>query len=126
MRFFKRSTLRERRLVKRDTGKVSILVCSPDFDRPLAKKCLESIKAHTTGFEYELLSLENGKYGSFSHPEEINRAMDFARGEHFVTLDDDIEVTPGWLEALLVHSAPDVGAVGCVNLNLQEGHKVSV
>lgn len=44
----------------------------------------------------------------------INRGAEMASGEHLVLLNNDTEVQPGWLEALLraVESGPDVGAVG--------------
>lgn len=113
--------------IPKETGKVSILICSPDFQSSLALRCIESVKRHTTNHNFELILLENGKFGSFSHPSEINRAMSISRGEFFVTLDDDVEVTEGWLDALLDCAKPGVGAVGCINLNLQDNeHKGTI
>lgn len=103
--------------------KVSILICSPNFESKLAKGCIESVKKHTKDIDYELIMLENGHFGDFKHPYDINRAMTIAKGEYFVTLDDDVEVTEGWLSSMLDLVGPDVGAIGCVSLNLEDkGH----
>lgn len=49
---------------------------------------------------------------NFSH--KINLGAAYARGEHLVLLNDDIEViAPDWIESMLMYSLlPDVGAVG--------------
>lgn len=94
----------------------SILVCTPDVNSDLARRCIESVKLHTKNVPYELLIFENGKFGNFQHPREINRVLDTALGDVVVTLDDDVEVTEGWLEAMMAAAQPDVGIVGCVNL----------
>jgi GT2 family glycosyltransferase len=43
-----------------------------------------------------------------------NRAATIARGEHLVFLNDDVEVQPGWLDALVTafDTVPDTGVVG--------------
>ena len=101
----------------RATKSVTILVCTPDVNSRLARRCINSIKKHTPSVDYELLIFDNGGFGSFHHPLEINRALEIARGDALVTIDDDVEVTAGWLEAMLDLAHPDVGIVGCVNLN---------
>ncbi|MCP5054551.1 MAG: glycosyltransferase, partial [bacterium] len=106
---------------------VTILVCTPDLNSELTVKCIESVKKYTPDtINYELLIFDNGKFGSFQHPLEINRAMDIARGDVLVTLDDDVEVTEGWLESMLKLARPDVGVVGCYQLNSQEHAKDTV
>lgn len=107
-------------LRRSDEMTATILVCTPDIDSALAQKCLASIKAHTGNVRYELLVFENGRFGRFQHPLEINRALEIALGDVVVTLDDDVEVTEGWLEALLALAAPDVGIVGNVHVNTRE------
>jgi hypothetical protein len=98
----------------------TILVCTPDINSELATTCIESIKQHTPDTHYELLVFENGRFGRFQHPLEINRALEIALGDVVVTLDDDVEVTDGWLEALLDLATPDVGIVGNVHINTRE------
>ena len=100
-----------------DKKTVTILVCTPDLNSDLTRKCIESVKRYTSNISYELLIFDNGRFGSFQHPLEINRALEIARGDVVVTLDDDVEVTEGWLDALLELAEPDVGIVGCVNLH---------
>lgn len=96
---------------------VTILVCTPDIDSQITKRCIDSIKKHTNHIRYELLLFENGNLGQFQHPLEVNRVLEIALGDVVVTLDDDVELTHGWLEAMIALAAPDVGIVGCVNLN---------
>ncbi len=52
--------------------------------------------------------------GAFNYSAINNFAVEQARGEHIILMNNDIEVlNVGWLEALLEHSQrPDVGAVG--------------
>lgn len=121
--FFRKNKNSKRCNKKVENKKVSILICSPNFESDLAKSCMKSVREFTKGFEYELILIENGKFGSFNHASEINRGLDIARGQYFVTLDDDVEVTEGWLDSMLALAEPDVGAVGCVNLNLQDSHR---
>jgi hypothetical protein len=101
---------------KADGRSATILICTPDVNSELARRCVESVKRHTTGVPYELLIFENGRFGNFQHPREINRVLEVGLGDVVVTLDDDVEVTEGWLEAMLAAATPDVGIVGCVNL----------
>lgn len=105
---------------------VSILVCTPDIHSNFAQTCIERVKQHTQGARYELLVFENGKLGTFRHATEINRVIDIGHGDAVVLLDDDVEVTPGWLEAMLELAAPDVAVVGCVNVHSREEYATSV
>jgi len=44
----------------------------------------------------------------------VNRALPALHGRHVVLLNNDVQVTPGWLDAMLaaIESADDIGAVG--------------
>jgi len=101
---------------------VTILVCSPDIDSRLFRESCSSLKAHTK-VKYDLVVHETGKRGYFNHASELNRALASKTGNKFITLDDDVELTPGWDEALLDIADNDTGAVGCVNLNMRQSHK---
>lgn len=104
--------------LRRRPGLVSIVMLSwnaPQF----TKLALESIRLHTGG-EYEVIIVDNG-----SQPETVawlrtlegvrvifnpenrgyaggnNQALEAARGEYVVLLNNDVVVTEGWLEGLL-------------------------
>lgn len=109
-------------LVSSAAKSATILICTPDVNSAITQRCIDSVRRYTTT-PYELLVFENGKFGSFKHAREINRALEVRNGDVFVTLDDDVEVTPGWLEALLALAQPDVGVVGCVHYDAREGNK---
>src|SRR5262249_46049397 len=89
--------------------------------------CLESVLRHTTS-PYELIVIDNASTdgtpaylhslparpgpqsvevitcsGNLGHPAACNRGLARARGEAVAFLDNDIVLTPGWLEALLLH-----------------------
>ena len=102
---------------KLKNARVSILICTPDIQSEFTKRCTDSVKKYTKGFTYELIYLENGNFHDFNHAREMNRAMSLALGDYFVTLDEDVEVTPNWLESLLACAEDDVGVVGCMNLD---------
>lgn len=101
----------------------TILVCTPDKESALTKTCLDSLAQYTRGVNYELLLFDNGRFGRFQHAREINRALDIAQGDVFVTLDDDVELTEGWLEAMIEEARPDVGIVSCVNLYYDDRYR---
>ncbi|MFP6582308.1 MAG: glycosyltransferase, partial [Candidatus Hydrogenedentota bacterium] len=110
---------------RKSTRTATILVCTPDLSSELATKCIRSIKEHTH-IPYELLVFENGKFGRFQHPLEINRAIEIALGDVVVTFDDDVELTDGWLESLMKLATPDVGLVGNVHLNSRDAAKGTI
>lgn len=66
------------------------------------------LRATVTGIEVVASGVNLGMAGAG------NRGRDLARGELLVTLHDDAEVEPGWLEALVstADSHPEAGAVG--------------
>ncbi len=98
----------------------------------LTHKCLHSIAANTDGPSYEVILVDDqadratrrvlsNTEGArvLVNPENLhflrsmNRGCAAARGKHLVLLNNDVEVEPGWLKALVnrVESAPDVGVV---------------
>ena len=107
---------------------VSIVILS--FNRYHAlKRCIEAIDTHTK-LPFELIILDNGSthqatldycrqlanrpdatviFEDRNHGCSIGRkrALVHARGDYIVTLDNDIEVTPGWLEALILRVEED-------------------
>lgn len=120
-----------------DNPRISIII--PIRDRvDLLRKCIDSILAKTTYNNYELLIVDNCSREKetrdyladlknnnqniriIDFPEEFNfskinnTAAGFATGEHFLFLNNDIEIiTPDWIEALLEQSQrTDVCCVG--------------
>jgi len=107
---------------------VSIVI--PHYRGPIVLDCLESVYSHTQG-AFEVIVVDDGGDGSaqeaktrfpqirlISNPHNLgfaascNRGMRAAEGRYFVLLNNDVEVTPGWLDALLAfaESHPRVGA----------------
>lgn len=104
----------------------------------LNKLFLESIKKHTQ--DYELILVDNNSndgteewlkevfetwnepaslkivelHNNNGWPHGVNAGVSYAEGEHICWLNNDLEVTDGWLKKMLTHLdfAPDVGAVG--------------
>jgi glycosyltransferase involved in cell wall biosynthesis/LmbE family N-acetylglucosaminyl deacetylase len=110
-------------------------------------QCVQSIKKTVT-VPHEILIWDNGSeqhtieflkkhvepienvrtfYSEHNYGPALGRlkALQYAKGEYIVSLDNDIELTPGWLEELLVEAEenPDIAAVCCrvtfPNNNLQ-------
>jgi GT2 family glycosyltransferase len=110
---------------------VSIVV--PVFRRAdLTKRCLESVAAFTSGVSYEVIVIDDGadsqnkralrslsgarvitNQSNLGYLRSINRAAATARGRWLVLANNDIEVQPGWLEALVAcgESSDDVAVV---------------
>ena len=80
------------------TRKVTVAVVTSDLRRPHAAKCLSLLKRHTA--DYDLLILDNNRSRQFNHPREMNKVLRTAKTDYVVLLDDDVYVTPGWLEGL--------------------------
>ncbi len=98
----------------------------------LTRACLESIRHHTTHVSYEVILVEDAadpdtrrllesvRGAQIVHNSEnlgylrsMNRGAELARGEWLVLLNNDTEVTEGWLRAMVecAESAEDVGVV---------------
>jgi GT2 family glycosyltransferase len=75
------------------------------------------LRARVPGARIEHSSVNLGLAGA------LNRGRMLARGEFLVLLHDDVEVEPGWLEALVTacQSDPRIGAVGSLVLNFDGG-----
>ena len=95
--------------------RVTVAVVSADMRSEHARRCLDSIKAHTSDFE--LVLVDNNRGAGFNHSREMNRLLDFCRTDYLALLDDDVFVEPGWLEGLLRAMEPGVGVATPVHRN---------
>lgn len=117
--------------------RISIIIPSKDHTEDL-DKCITSIVEKSTWKNYEIIVVENNsdKKGTFLYYKEIqtrydnvkvvywkgafnysainNYGADFASGDYYILLNNDIEViTPGWMELMLGYcQRKDVGIVG--------------
>ena len=111
---------------------VSIII--PTKDKvDLLKRCIESIESKTSYRNYEIIIVDNSstdpatltylesirhRVVKFDQPFNFSKINNFAaryaKGEHLLFLNNDIEVVEEhWLEAMLEHSQrPEVGMVG--------------
>lgn len=99
----------------------------------LTLACLASIAANTAGVPYEIIVADDHSTDDsaktlaaikhltlISNPDNLgflrncNNAAGYARGKHIVFLNNDTEVCPGWLRAMLdvIEPDPAVGMVG--------------
>jgi GT2 family glycosyltransferase/glycosyltransferase involved in cell wall biosynthesis len=112
--------------------KVSILI--PVYDQiDVTLACLKSIASHTTGCSYEVLVVDDNSSESTARClqsvkgvrvirhdsnqgflRSCNEAAAAARGEYLLFLNNDTEVTDGWLSAMarVFEQRPDAGLVG--------------
>jgi GT2 family glycosyltransferase/SAM-dependent methyltransferase len=111
--------------------KVSIVI--PAHDQAKATlACLRAVFENTAGVAYEVIVVDDRSGSGFvkllgsvggirvlrndtnlGFLRAANRGIEAARGEHVVLLNNDTEVEPGWLTAMLelLESADDIGAV---------------
>ena len=123
-----------------DRPKISIII--PTKDRiDLLRRCIESIQNRSSYDNYEIIIVDNMSQGEetaayldglgksyencriikfnekFNYSKLNNYAAEFARGEHLLFLNNDIEVlNSDWLEAMLEQSQRD--EIGCVGAKL--------
>jgi GT2 family glycosyltransferase len=117
----------------RNRRKISIIVLSFN-KREHTARCVHWIKETVRG-NYEIILFDNGSHRdtvdllkrSFSHDERVRlffspdnlgcakgrkKAISQADGDYVVTLDNDIVVTPGWIEELVVRVEEDPRIAG--------------
>lgn len=107
--------------------------------RQILADCLHSIYRHPPSEPYEIIVIDDASHDGTSAMVETefpavrlmrnevnhhyaysnNRAMDVARGEYFLLLNNDTIVLPGALDAMVafLREHPEAGAVGCRLLN---------
>jgi len=97
--------------------KATILLCSPDMNSEITRRCLDSLNKCTDPKLYKLVISDNKWDAKFSHPHEMNKCLATLDTPFMVSLDDDVVLSPGWLEALLeaAEADPSLGCVGCVH-----------
>jgi len=103
------------------------------------KKCVRSIQQHTV-YPYEIIFVDNAstdgtakylrkivrKHDNFSLIENKenkgfaagnNQGMAVARGDYILLMNNDVVVTPGWLDRMIscAEKSPDIGMVGPVS-----------
>lgn len=118
---------------------VSILIPNKDYVSDLSN-CIQSIFEKSTYRNFEIIIIENNstKQETFEYYEEIqkeyeqirvvywkgifnysginNYGAEFAKGDYFILLNNDVEIiTPSWIEELLMFAQmPKAGAVGAM------------
>lgn len=121
----------------KDNPLVSIIIPSYNHVEDLSR-CINSIIEKSTYKNYEIIIVENNsdektfeyyetlkKYpqikvvvykpeGGFNYSAINNFGVQFASGEHYILLNNDVEIiSPDWIEEMLMYSQrEDVGAVG--------------
>jgi len=96
-----------------------ISICIPIYNNlELTKECLKAIYDNTSG-EYEVILIDNGSNPAFvcnwdkaviirneenkGFPIAVNQGIQVATGDTIVLLNNDVIVTPNWLERLTKH-----------------------
>jgi|GEM_PF-3615331 len=123
---------RSLKIVRQEKPEISIII--PVYDQPqLTLECLISIVEQTHAIRYEIVIVDDGSSADtveilqsianislVHHPERLgftltcNHGANAARGKYLLFLNNDTQVTNGWLKALLdIFTLYDgVGAVG--------------
>jgi glycosyltransferase involved in cell wall biosynthesis len=113
-----------------------IILCCNTVE--MTKLCLDSVLKHTPG-AYELIVVDNGSTDETpqlldafkaqpgptrvevirndtnrGYPAGVNQGLVAAKGEYLILLNNDVVVTPGWLDGLIAWSLRDQPRVGMV------------
>ena len=123
-------------------GNQNVSIIIPTFNKlELTKKCIESIYNHTHGINYEIIVIDNASNDgtseylkeqslinkNFTYIQNIknegfavacNQGINQSQSEYAVLLNNDIEVTNGWLNALVKEAETDerIGIAGSLLL----------
>lgn len=89
--------------------RVTIGVVSANLNGEHASICIDLLKKYTTNFD--LIVIDNNWGSNFNHSREMNRLLAMCRTDYLVLMDDDVWVTPNWLDGLFSAMGPDVGVV---------------
>lgn len=98
--------------IYKPSPRLTVLICAPDVHGERAARNIRRLTDVLEGTEYRLVISDNRHQKGFRHGDEINRALQ-AYGTPLLTLDDDVTVTPGFLDAMQAAATPDVGIVAC-------------
>ena len=99
--------------------KLDILICTPDSRSERFKRCYDSLQATTRGITYNLIVRDNRGNKNFNHALEISKTLAVADGD-VITLDDDVELTGAWLEAMLDAADNETGIVATTEYKTSE------
>jgi hypothetical protein len=98
---------------------LDILICTPDSRSERFKRCYDSLQATTRGITYNLIVRDNRGNKNFNHALEISKTLAVADGD-VITLDDDVELTGAWLEAMLDAADNETGIVATTEYKTPE------
>lgn len=111
------------------------------------QQCIESIREYTDKGSYEIIVVDNASTdgtrewlksqadiytvlneSNVGFPKGCNQGIEVANGENIVLLNNDVIVTPGWLDILCnaLYSSDDIGAVGPVTNNASNYQAITV
>lgn len=136
--------------LKASFGSVSVIMPTKD-NLPLTKKCIESLWRTTTHPNFELIVVDNASSdGTQDYLSElaandsrlrvipnadnrgfaaaINQGLETSIGDFVVLLNNDVELTPGWLAKMLERLERDssIGLIGPVSNSVGNEAKVDV
>lgn len=96
---YRQNEVVQRRTAASRMARTTIAVVTSNMRKEYAARCLALVKEHTRN--YDLMILDNGQSGDFSHTREMNKILRSVETDYLVLMDDDVFVEPGWLEGLL-------------------------
>lgn len=111
------------------------------------KLCIESIRKFTPKDKYEIIVVDNNSTDGTvqwlksqndikvifnktneGFPKGCNQGIKIAKGESILLLNNDIIVTPSWINNLdrALYSSKDIGGVGCISNYCANGQQIDV